>query len=254
MQQQRRPTLRCPIALLVLWCGLVQTAALSLPAGQANADDGSVAEDVTTGIIEGTLHYHADPQHPWRYGRYYIKDPKAGNLAEAVVGLHGPRLSNVGVRQEITMTVIDQKNFRFVPETIAIRAGDRVKFTNSDPQVHSVRTNDGQPFSINTPPGGEYTHTFPRGGGVRRPIQIGCTYHSNMAAWIYVFDHPFYQVTSADGRFRIPDVPAGEYQLHMAHAAGGLFWKKNITVQAGQTVKLEIHASPDGLREAKNDD
>jgi plastocyanin len=248
MQPQNRRYPGRTIAWAMLWCGIIQAAVLGVRADQAGADDGPTGEAVATGTIEGNVIYHADPERPWRYGRYYIKDPKSGHLAEAVIGLHGSNLDHPGARQKPATSVIDQKNYRFVPETIAIRAGDRVTFTNSDPEIHSVRTNDGQPFAVNTAPGTEYTHTFPHGGGVRRPIQIGCSYHSNMAAWIYVFDHPYYQVTSTDGRFRLKDIPAGEFQLRMAHPAGRLSWKKEITVKAGQTVELDIHVSPDNLR------
>ena len=58
---------------------------------------------------------------------------------------------------EPATTVIDQKDFRFIPETVAIRAGDSVKFTNSDPQLHNVRTSDGsstaktKPFASSSP-------------------------------------------------------------------------------------------------------
>ena len=36
------------------------------------------------GAIEGVVTYHADAKRPWRYSRYYIKQAKTGELAEAV--------------------------------------------------------------------------------------------------------------------------------------------------------------------------
>jgi len=34
-----------------------------------------------------------------------------------------------------------------------------------------------------------------------------------MEGWIYVVDNPYYAVTGVDGKFTIPDVPAGNYML-----------------------------------------
>ena len=34
---------------------------------------------------------------------------------------------------------------------------------------------------------------------------------------MFVCDHPYYAVTDADGRFRFPSVPAGQYELVAWH-------------------------------------
>ena len=86
---------------------------------------------------------------------------------------------------------MDQKDFRFVPETLAIRAGDSVKFTNSDSSTHNVFTrNDLHPFDITLGGEDEQTETFSRAGGSRRPVVLGCHFHGSMRAWIFIFDHP----------------------------------------------------------------
>ncbi len=200
-----------------------------------------------TGTVEGTVRYRADSKRPWRYARYYVGDE--GKLAEAVVALRGAALRNLKRSGESSLVVIDQKDFRFVPETAAIQAGDRVKFLNNDPQIHNVRTTDGsRPFNTNMPSRGEMVHTFERGGGIRRPIRIGCVYHSSMKAWVFVFGHPFFQVTATDGRFRFPDVPPGEYQLEMAHPSGSLSWRAKIVIMEGRTSSIDVDVSPDDLK------
>ena len=45
------------------------------------------------GTIEGVVTYRADPQRPWRYARYYVKQAKTGELAEAVVAIRGKGLT-----------------------------------------------------------------------------------------------------------------------------------------------------------------
>lgn len=199
------------------------------------------------GVIEGIVTYRASADRLWRYARYYVKNGKSGPLAEAVVALQDSRLKNFRPTAEPATVIMDQKDFRFVPETVAIRAGDRVTFTNSDPQLHNVNAASGTRFNINVPTDGAHTETFAQAGGIRRPVWIGCAFHSAMQAWVFVFDHPFFQVTEADGRFRFEDVPPGQYELRMRHPSGALAWERRVTVHPGEVVTMNIEVSPDNL-------
>ncbi|MCA9212235.1 MAG: hypothetical protein KDB27_04150 [Planctomycetales bacterium] len=223
-----------------------------------SADDRTTApsQDATvvtsTGTIEGTVTYQADKSRPWRYARYYVKNRRAGQLAEAVVALTDRSLRNHERAEKPQTIVIDQKDFRFDPETVAIRAGDLVKFTNSDNAVHNVRTiNPLHSFNVNMQSGGKHEEKFDRASGIRRPYRLGCDYHSSMRAWVFVFAHPYFQVTKADGKFRLDDVPPGDYDLEMAHPAGELKWTQKIKVTSGETTKIDIQVSPDDKTDAK---
>jgi plastocyanin len=203
-------------------------------------------------VVEGVIHYDPDPKRPWRYSRYYVANRKTGELAEAVVCLSGKSLSGLAPREKREEATIDQKDYRFTPETIAIRAGDAVRFTNSDTSIHNVMTGDGiDPFNVNIQKDDSHTQTFRRAGGIKRPIRLGCAYHSTMQAWIFVFDHPYYAVTEADGKFRFENVPPGEYTLDVMHPSGGLLLSQKITLDAGQTLQQNVHVSPDNLTKEK---
>jgi plastocyanin len=222
------------IALL----GLILAVSSGFVAAQPNAP----------GVIEGTVTYQADSKRPWRYARYYVKHPQSGELAEAVVAIRAKAQSNAQPRQPQT-TVIDQKNFLFLPETVAVRRGDAVKFTNSDQATHNVRaSSDIANFNVNMPGGGSHTVTLEKPGGLSQPLVVGCVFHSAMRAWVFVFDHSFYQVTKPDGRFRLENIPAGDYDLEMAHPSGELRWRQKVTVQPGQTTRVDIRVSPDDKR------
>jgi len=196
--------------------------------------------------IQGTVTYRADPERPWRYARNYVKDRNQGQLAEAVVALVDPSLTESGRRQRPRMSVIDQKDFTFIPETVAIRVGDQVKFKNSDQAVHNVNSFAlGNAFNVNISAGSEHVETFSSTGNLGRPATIGCIYHSAMRAWIYVFDHPYYQVTETDGHFLFDRVPPGSYTLEMVHPAGKLRWNKPLDIKAGDPLTIDIAVSPD---------
>jgi plastocyanin len=203
------------------------------------------SETPATAPIEGTVYYQSDQARPWRYARYYVKDPRQGELAEAVVALSGPTLQRPPVQSK-EAAVIDQKNFQFIPETVALQAGQSVKFLNGDKELHNVNTSHlKHSFNVVMPSGGEHVEKFEYAGGIVRPYRIGCVYHSAMRSWIFVFDHPWFQVTGADGRFRLTGVPPGKYKLEMSHPAGELRYSGTVEVAAGQTVRTEIRVSAD---------
>ena len=52
------------------------------------------------------------------------------------------------------------------------------------------------------------------------PIQYKCTIHGWMTGYVRIFDHPYYAVTDADGKFEIKDAPAGNYRI--------VYWHENV--------------------------
>jgi len=209
--------------------------------------DNPHSPSASLGAISGTITYQPDPSRLWRYARYYVKQFKTGELAEAVVAIRAKPVAE-NDRQPQTV-VIDQQNFQFTPETVAIRRGDSIKFTNADEATHNVQSSsDIATFNANMPGGGEQTIRFDRAGGVRQPVTVGCVFHSAMRAYIFVFDHPSFQLTAADGRFRLADVPPGEYDLEVVHPAGELRSRKRISVKPGEVTQIDIRLSPDDKR------
>lgn len=220
-----------------------QDTAAKKPMGKSeSASPGSAAGEM--GQIAGVVTYRADAARPWRYVRYYVQKPKTGELAEALVALRGRSLKQESERPKTV--VIDQKLFNFTPEIAAIRVGDSIKFTNSDQSPHNVQTSgEIANFNVNMPADGEHLVKFDRAGGIRLPARVGCVFHSSMRAWIFVFDHPYYAITAADGKFRLENVPPGEYDMELTHPAGSLRWRQKVVVKAGTTTEVNISLSPD---------
>ena len=44
-------------------------------------------------------------------------------------------------------------------------------------------------------------------------MRVFCDIHSHMNAFVLVFNHPFFDVTEPDGRFRLDNVPPGTYTV-----------------------------------------
>ncbi len=108
-----------------------------------------------------------------------------------------------------------QRDKRFTPHVIAIPLNSTVDFPNFDPIFHNAFSNfSGQPFDVGLyPPGTNRSWVFRQPGIVR----VFCNIHPTMSAIIGVFSTPWFTVTPASGKFTIPDVPPGEYQIRMFH-------------------------------------
>ncbi len=105
---------------------------------------------------------------------------------------------------------MDQRNETFVPHVLAITVGTTVDFPNSDNTYHNV-------FSLRAPRFDLGRYAAGRSKSVRfdRPgiVRVFCEIHSHMSAFILVFNHRYFAVTSADGRYQIGRIPAGRYTL-----------------------------------------
>lgn len=112
-----------------------------------------------------------------------------------------------------------QRDKKFTPHVLAIRAGTLVDFPNFDPIFHNAFSNySGQLFDVGLyPPGTSRSVRFGRPGLVR----VFCNIHPNMSAVILVLGTPYFATTQGDGTFRIDDVPPGEYMLRVFHERAG---------------------------------
>jgi hypothetical protein len=108
-----------------------------------------------------------------------------------------------------------QKDKRFDPHILAIDVGTTVEFPNLDPIFHNAFSSfDGQVFDLALyPPGTSRSIHFKRPGIVR----IFCNIHPSMSALVVVLESPYFAISTKDGHFSIPDVPSGQYRLHVLH-------------------------------------
>jgi hypothetical protein len=70
-------------------------------------------------------------------------------------------------------------------------------------------------------------------------VRVFCDIHSHMSAFVLVFSHPFYDVTDAEGRFRLDGIPAGTYNV-IAWYEGDARASRPVTVPAGGVVDLDL--------------
>ena len=149
-----------------------------------------------------------------------------GAFRNVVVFLEKPPSQTTPLTRE---HVLNNQGCRFVPRVMAMTLGDKLILKNSDPKLHIVHSylQERTVFNASLPFKGhslEITHK------VRKPglMQVSCDTHAWMRGYIYVFDHPFFAVTDDQGRFTIPNIPAGRYTLSAWHEQAGVQSKEVI--------------------------
>jgi plastocyanin len=133
--------------------------------------------------------------------------------------------------------VMDQRNETFVPHVLAITTGTTVDFPNSDKFYHNVFSlSKTRPFDLGRyATGASRPVRFDRAGIVR----VFCDIHSHMNAYILVFNHPFFAMTDAEGRYRIENVPPGNYGV-IAWNEGTSSEARPISVADGGVAELDF--------------
>ena len=133
---------------------------------------------------------------------------------------------------------IDQRGCRFTPHTQLAGIGQVVEIRNSDPVSHNIHTLafDNRPINKMQPPALEKLEvTF----SAPEKVKVKCDIHEWMSGWIIVIDHPYHDITGADGSFVLENVPPGTYTLEVWHEDLGST-TRTVTVTAGQSTEASF--------------
>ncbi len=112
--------------------------------------------------------------------------------------------------------VMANRNCRYEPHVLAVRARQPLRFLSADGTAHNVNTSasaQGSNFTLQTA-GHEKVLQFKE---PELSIAARCNLHPWMLGWIHVLPHPFFVVTAEDGRFTLPPLPPGRYTLAALH-------------------------------------
>jgi plastocyanin len=164
-----------------------------------------------------------------------------GALENVVVSLRPPKPATPP--PPTAGAAVDQVGCQYKPHVQAVTVGTTLTLVNSDRVLHNIHavawteigsadrspsrggagTLPGSPngvgpvqtFNVAMPIKDQRLPTkLTRPGLVRLQCDAG---HTWMNAWLYVFEHPYFAVTGADGKFQIKDVPAGHYTVNLWH-------------------------------------
>ena len=120
----------------------------------------------------------------------------------------------------IDHATVAQKDKSFVPNFTVVPRGTTIEFPNWDDFDHNVfsRSKAAPAFDLDRYPRGQSKSRVFEKVGV---VQVFCNIHPQMRAIIFVTPNRYFARADADGKFEIPDVPTGQYELVAWHERCG---------------------------------
>ena len=103
---------------------------------------------------------------------------------------------------------MDQHSKVFIPYVLPVVLGTTVEFHNSDNLQHNVFGVGADKFNL-----GAYTQGMARSYTFNKlgEVAILCNVHPEMEAYVLVLQNSFFAQLDGSGKFRIADVPPGDY-------------------------------------------
>jgi len=134
---------------------------------------------------------------------------------------------------------LDQRGCMYVPRVLGVQVGQPLEIGNADPTTHNVHSKPRRNPEENRSMGAEQPPLSFRFERPELPVPFKCDIHPWMEASVYVAEHPWFAVSDAQGRFRIVDVPPGEYVVEALHDNLG---KRagSVMVQAGKATGISF--------------
>jgi plastocyanin len=133
---------------------------------------------------------------------------------------------------------VAQQGRRFVPDLVAVTAGDSITFPNNDPFLHNVFSKSAaRKFDLGSFKKGEHKdYEFPSVG----VVDVYCNIHPEMAATILVLPNRRHVRTAASGAFTLEGVPPGDWTVFAYTRRAAKPVSAKIKVTAGAETKVDL--------------
>ena len=208
-----------------------------------------------TGSISGTIVFEGTPPPPTRLAVSADEDYCGEFLTGRDLVVREGRLANTvvsvtGAEGEVSKAeyILSNTACRFEPRVMAATVGGTLVVENGDPLLHNAN------LTLNLSAGSRSIGNIalPRAGmriekprALRMPglIDVKCDAHDWMSAKIWVFDHPYFDVTGDDGAFEISGLEPGTYSLTAWHEVLGTK-QREVTIEPGGAVRVDVVFSP----------
>ena len=219
-------TLRFAICLAVIValgaCSHDGSSQSKQPAPTATVDAATVGTISGTVILDGTpppprpIIMTAGPEcaklhsTPLTYPSVVTGDN--GALANVLVYVKSG-LGNYRYDIPTTPATLDQVGCMYQPHVLGLMARQKLDIKNTDPIVHNVHPvpHENRAWNQSQPVGSAAIQTEFDNPDFAIPVL--CNLHPWMRAYVFVFSHPYFAVTTKAGTFDLENVPPGTYTI-----------------------------------------
>jgi hypothetical protein len=175
---------------------------------------------------------------------YYVVGPNNAAANVLVYVRSGPA-ARVRTPVPTGEVVLELTHCRYSPHVVGMRAGQAVRFNTTGSAVHNIHLRSERNGDWNTTmfpnssllagegPTQKITNAeFP-------PIALGCDIHPWMRAFVGVFTHDFFRVTTEDGTYELVGLPPGDYEIEAWHerAKGD---PQTVTIASAEAKELDF--------------
>ena len=250
------------LAIAIVGCGGSKSEAPSQPAATAPAAAKTV-DASTAGSITGTvnldgaaptarpINMSAEPYcakaHPSPIVPPEVVTGEKGALANVVVFVKDGLSADYTFDTPKDAATLDQKGCMYDPHVVALMAGQAISIKNDDQTTHNIHPTpkDNREWNQSQSPGSApIDQSFAR---AELAIPVKCNVHPWMKSYIFVFKHPYYAVTTKDGKFELKGLPPGTYTIEAWQEKYGAV-DQTVTVGAKESkpVSFTFKASASG--------
>jgi hypothetical protein len=207
----------------------VLTLACAAPcSAQSNYQVVSVSDG---GTVTGTVKWSGPQPHILTFP--VTKDPavcdpdsrKRVDLERLLVGPDGGVANTVVFLKDVSRgkamdipqarQFLNQKQCRYEPHILLVPAAKDLELKSSDAVLHTVHMEGAASYNLPFPFTNQVvSRPMPTAGIVTLKCNGG---HVWMNAFVMVVTHPYYAVTDENGKFKLTDVPPGQYQIEAWH-------------------------------------
>ncbi len=226
----KRHAMLLALAAALAGCGGPEEVPTTTTGGPATAVD-----DATAGTITGAVRFTGTPPAMAALplasvsgcGDQYTGPVSAGDalvhdgLVENAFVYVKDGLGAVSFPVPAEPVVIDQRGCLYHPHVVGVLTHQLVKFLNSDALLHNVHGKPANSSGWNFGMGVKGSERTVRIAKPEVMVSTRCDVHPWMQAYVGVLDHPYFQVTGADGRFALAHVPPGSYVVGVWHERFG---------------------------------
>jgi len=222
-------TLSVVLALAIIGCGGSKKEESSAPSPAASAPAaGKTVDAATAGSITGTItldgkppvlkpiNMSAEPYCQKAHSSPVIPPEVVtgdkGALANVVIFVKND-LGDYVFATPTDSVLLNQQGCMYDPHIIALMAGQTLEVKNSDQTTHNIHPmpKDNRDWNKSQAPGAApIDDSFAR---AELAIPVKCNVHPWMKSYIFVFKHPYFAVTTKDGKFELKNLPPGTYTI-----------------------------------------